>query len=284
MGASALIFQALFHICLMATAVVDDNLPLPPKELFSPKWVLVRTLFRNVEEIDDSTYTKISNFIFDDENFLHQETGFTRKEFDLLYQETFEALSSPLQGNRYHRSKLSEKEKLLMVLIWIHRYYTLRKLRCYFGLNESTVDRHINNLVINLSEFLRPEIQWPSPERLNLLQGIYPDYPDVVGSMDFFYRRIRMPGVEEHIFFRGDKGFHGFNHLGMVDFTGSYLHFEPGYGGRILDQVAFGTATYKQTSRTVVCKPWETEDSLGNQKYRHLQKGQQMSRWLNEQK
>ena len=47
---------------------------------------------------------------------------------------------------------------------------------------------------------------------------------------------------EEHRFFRGDKGFHFFNNLGLVDVSGLFLHYKPGFAGQLADTTCYNNS------------------------------------------
>jgi hypothetical protein len=114
----------------------------------------------------------------------------------------------------------------------------LEELRIWFGISKATVDKVINVMVPLLAEEMKVEVQFPSPERLELLKGTIDVDPDAVGSLDLTVQQIEMPLHGEYRFFRGDKGIHFFNTLAAVDFLGLFMHVEPGFAGRFPDRSA----------------------------------------------
>jgi hypothetical protein len=120
------------------------------------------------------------------------------------------------------------------------------KLSYLFDVDESTINRHMNFWIPALAKQLRPEILFPSAERIQLLQGTIESDPLAIGSMDMTIHPVTAPVVEEFRFFRGDKGQHFFNSESLVDFTGMFLHFVPGYAGRMSDRTCYQRGTLKK--------------------------------------
>eukprot|EP01119_Soliformovum_irregulare_P003938 TRINITY_DN1496_c0_g2_i4.p1 TRINITY_DN1496_c0_g2~~TRINITY_DN1496_c0_g2_i4.p1 ORF type:complete len:207 (-),score=17.60 TRINITY_DN1496_c0_g2_i4:23-643(-) len=79
----------------------------------------------------------------------------------------------------------------------------------------------------------------PTQEHIARLLGTLPDFPTAIGSIDMTIHEMRMPHTNEQTFYRYDKDTHLFNTLTLVDFTGSFLHVEPAFAGRMADRTAY---------------------------------------------
>lgn len=234
-----------------------SSIPPPPQFAFQSTQGVSRQLFHDTMDIIPAAGEKITTFILDNEAYLYTFTNFTLSEFNELHEHTLPVLTTPLKGEQYKHTSLTTKDKLLLVLMWVRRYYTLSELCIWFGLSRCALDLYLNAFVVRLCEFLRPEISFPSPDRLNMLLGIHiivkifciyvcnydcvgsiPEFPTTVGSMDMTIHRLNIPAAAEYRFFRGDKGCHFYNSLGMCDFSGMFLFFQAGFAGRLTDRQA----------------------------------------------
>lgn len=206
----------------------------PTQALVRRFFPLLRTqLFQNTQR------TCLATLILDDEEILWSLTAFTKEEFEELFNICKSELMKPIEGTRFRNRWLNDKELLLLLLVWIRRYYKYTELSIWFGLSQPQIFAYIHSLVPRLAELLKPQVQFPSEQRLQLLRGTIEKYPDAVGYFDMMIHVIRQPTWGEYRFFRGDKGTHFFNHLGMVDFRGLFINFEPGFAGRFPDRRAF---------------------------------------------
>ena len=70
----------------------------------------------------------------------------------------------------------------------------------------------------------------------------------------FGYHTIRMTTTGEYRFFRGDKGVHFMNILAAVDFTGMFIHVEPGYAGCMPDRIAYQESYYTSAYKNKMVK------------------------------
>lgn len=106
-----------------------------------------------------------------DERLLYWETHFSKAESNQLHDMVYKVLQRPLKedATESHQGSLSSYEKLLMVLIWICRYKTEKELSFIFGVSRAAINVLLNTLVVRLSERLRPEISFPSEERIQAL-------------------------------------------------------------------------------------------------------------------
>ena len=142
-----------------------------------------------------------------DEEYFYLDSGFTLEEFDKLHSMTVSTLCKPVYGDYLSARKLNTEEILLLVVIWLRRYYKLAVLGKKFGISESSASEYIAFFVPALAKRLRPEVEFPSQQRLEAMKGLIPDFSKTIGSFDLVTQQIHMPTADEWRFYRGDKGF-----------------------------------------------------------------------------
>lgn len=209
----------------------------PPNDARRSTQALSRELFKETINWSDDSYKSPSSAdeILKDERRLFFETYLTKKDFEELYQRLEYSLLAPLEG--YHNTQLgiSPRHKLLLVLMWIRRYYPEQKLALDFGISEGRVSRILKTLIPRLSDDMSPEISFPSMERIIALKGMIPEFEEAIGSVDGTIHKLRLPTHHEYRYFRSDKHTRFFNTLALVDFSGVILFAEPGFAGRMTD-------------------------------------------------
>lgn len=177
--------------------------------------------------------------ILTDDWRLWVEIGFAKDEFDELFRICLSVLVKPLEGERTKTKKLTARETLLLVCMWLCRYHTYKELEIIFGIATSTICKYISRVVPKLVELMKGEIEFPSPERIQALLGTIPEFPSAIGSVNLTAHKIHQPVAQEYHMFCGDKRFHFFNNLAFVNCSGLFIHYEPGYGGRLSDTACF---------------------------------------------
>lgn len=152
---------------------VSPPIPPPPQSLQSVH-SLAKKLLAPVIEWSSEKYTRPStcNEILKDEHSLFVETHFTKQEFNSLFELVDKELELPLDSIKEQRKigDMNSKQKLLLVLMWIRRYKTEEELAIVFGTSASTICKWLTALTIRLSEKLKPEIRFPTGERLEALK------------------------------------------------------------------------------------------------------------------
>src|SRR5690606_22562484 len=108
-------------------------------------------------------------------------------------------------------------------------------------MNKVFTSREIHHIIPIICWCFQHEIMWPSAHHHQLLEGSFPDVsPQTIFSMDFTTHPISEPVKElEHNYFHGNKHKHFFNSLGVVDCSGLFLHFKPGFARHANDQQGF---------------------------------------------
>ncbi len=167
------------------------------------------------------------------EQMMYSFTGFSRSEFQQLFQEVGDSVSEPITGKRKRRwIHVTPEGRLLLVLIWIRKYLSFGDIAALFSLDESTVRKTINTVAVRMLDVLQIQLWWPSDERLEALKGTISEYPEAIGSMDMSIHQVPAYYADEDHFYRKDKGTHFMNHLAVCDFRGVFLQFTPGFIGR----------------------------------------------------
>ena len=165
-------------------------------------------------------------------------TGETPQSFQFLLHETMWAISTPRKrlvqfGNHFpvgpNLTTLDVYNRLLLVLIWLRHYPRYRILSQIFGISVVTVCADIHHIIPILRFFLQREIQWYTGAEMDELHGYYPEFPNVIGSVDCSIHRIEKPIIGQGNYYRGDKGCHFFNTFAVVDPFGRFRWIEPGF-------------------------------------------------------
>ena len=133
--------------------------------------------------------------------------GMSLAEFEKFYTE-FERVHiervSALQYTRRHRLKRQRaigagrkhkyplRDRLLMTLFWLRAYTTYKVLGSFYGLDKTTVEDYLNDVMHTLSTMTgfnveRPQVDIP---KLDSLQEVINAFPDVLLIIDSKKRQI----------------------------------------------------------------------------------------------
>lgn len=230
----------------LISLLADSIIPPPPIAQMlpnKPSHALIRSLLYETIEWNENEVKKprinSGDMILDNEELLFFLTYCTKADFSALYERLEEELNKSIKGMKSRKKILSNKHKLLLILIWNRHYKTNTELGFMFGLSDSAVDKYINKLVPRIANIMKVELQLPSSQRLEALKETIPEYPNAIGSIDGTIHPLRLPSVGEHRYFRGDKSIHFYNTLTLCDVTGALITAEPGFAGRMLDSDMF---------------------------------------------
>jgi hypothetical protein len=174
-------------------------------------------------------------------------TGLRLNEFTLLWWE----LKPTLELERHTRltrpnrkrivgggdkPKLSERDQLLMTVIWLRIYPTNEGLAYLFGVSDSTVSRIVNRVVPLLAASGNDTMKMPDPQRKHRhqLADLVNQVPDLDVVIDSFEQRIQRPGTrsEADEYYSGKKKQHTLKSQLTVDArTGVIVHIGPSVKG-----------------------------------------------------
>lgn len=166
----------LLHLLLqlqhqLISLLVDSTISPPPLlqiPVKRPSHALIRSfLYKTIEWNEKETKKPRINSgdsILNNEKLLFFLINCTKADFNALYERLEEELNKPIEGFRSKKGTLSNKHKLLLILIWNRHYKTNTELGFMFGLFNSSVDIYLNKLVPYLANIMKVELKLPSPQ------------------------------------------------------------------------------------------------------------------------
>jgi len=101
-------------------------------------------------------------------------------------------LPHPPISNRRRQCLLDEKNRVLVVMMWLHQYLKLHVLVYIFNISKSKVAEEIYHIVPIIVHY-RIYISWHNLKNRQNFLDKDPQYPNVVGMIDTTARKIRCP-------------------------------------------------------------------------------------------
>ena len=113
-------------------------------------------------------------------------------------------------SNRRRRCLLDERDRELLIMMWLHQYLKLHVLAHIFNISKSTVAEKIYHIVPIIFLNRLPMLYFlAQPQKVAGLCGQYPQYSNVVGMIDAtVHQNRRLAGPRMVEFYRADKKFH----------------------------------------------------------------------------
>ncbi|KAG2377514.1 hypothetical protein C9374_009030 [Naegleria lovaniensis] len=234
----------LKRLQLLACSLIPPVMPLPPEEpYYTSKKFRTKTPFcgqgRSQYRKPKSKVEGVDNYGKWDDDKLMDFTHLTRAEFEEMYSRIKLELLKPrryydLRRNintkrEYRYSKLTPKNTLLLICVWMGSYSKFALLSEMFGVSKGYVCMEIKHIIpILLSAYMNEVVM---PGHLTVLQGSSNIDRLVIGALDATHFRISKPSVDQAIYYRGDKCIHSFIGQALVDLQGRFLHFTVGFPG-----------------------------------------------------
>ncbi len=137
------------------------------------------------------------------------------------------------------RCKLTTKNRVLMVLLWMWHYEVGISISMLFGVSISILSEEIRHILPILWVEFREEITWPDVISRGLLHGTMPHFSTAIGSVDNTHTKIGRPHRWQSLYYRGDKKFHSLISLLIIDPWGIPLYLSSGWAGGMADGEVF---------------------------------------------
>ena len=118
-------------------------------------------------------------------------------------------LSRRRYPRRFNRFKLTARNRILMVFVWLRHYPREELLAAQFGVSINVVSRDIHYIIPILWHYLESQITWPNHQEWVDLAGNWEELPNAVGAIDGTVTEINMPLSEpQHEFYSGHVKYH----------------------------------------------------------------------------
>lgn len=159
-------------------------------------------------------------------------TGLSGAEFDALlkvvkpaYQAAeLQRLSNPNRQRDIgggQSATLSERDQILLSVVWLRMYPTHDVLGCFFGVSQPTVGRYIQRVLPVLAQTGQDGMRMPDPgrKRRQGLEGLLAEMPELMVVIDSFEQKIQRPKdpAERDAFYSGKKKTHTLKSQVSVD-------------------------------------------------------------------
>ena len=135
--------------------------------------------------------------------------------------------------------RLSQRNRVLLVLIWLRTYQTYRMLASLFDISVSSVKDLVNSSIPVFDLHLSSYIQWPSFREWQELCGNWPKIHHAVGAVDGTSHKIYRPKVNQQLYYSGHRKYHCLHTQIIIDNTGRIRHVESGFPGHMNDAQHF---------------------------------------------
>ena len=96
-------------------------------------------------------------------------------------------------SDRRRRCLLDERNRVLLVMMWLSQYIKQHVLAHIFNISKSTVAEEIHHIVPIIFVIYQHYISWHSLRKWHEFLDRHPHYPNVVGMIEGTMHRIRRP-------------------------------------------------------------------------------------------
>ena len=121
-------------------------------------------------------------------------------------------------GNRGRPHKLSPRNRLMLVLLWLKNYPCYFMLSHLFDMSSYTVKSTIYDLLVPLWEIFAPEVEWPTREEWTCMRGGWPQLPNAIAAIDGTSHPIYRPQIEpQELFYSGHRHMHCIHTQILID-------------------------------------------------------------------
>ena len=145
-------------------------------------------------------------------------------------------LSRRRHPRRYNKFKLTARNRMLMVFVWLRHYPREELLAAQFGVSINVVSRDIHYIIPILWHYLESQILWPNHQQWTELAGNWENFPNAVGAIDGTVTEINMPLSEpQHEFYSGHAKYHCISTQIIIDNTKRLRFVRSGFLGHCND-------------------------------------------------
>ena len=140
---------------------------------------------------------------------------------------------------RVPTSKLDERNKLLMCMLWLKSYNTFVQLALMFDVSITDVSRIIHATWPVLLRVFGAYIRWPTPAQWLSMKGNWPSLPGVVGAIDATSHEIYTPGHDFRSYYSGHRKFQCVHTQIIVDNDNNIRYVYSGIQGKENDAKSY---------------------------------------------
>jgi len=134
------------------------------------------------------------------------------------------------QRVRQRRQKLSLANQILLVMIWIRKYPQ----------HPTSVIRIFYKIIPELWQYFSNQIEWPTVQEWTNMMGNWPEFPNVIGTIDSTPHRIYRPLTEpQRLYYSGHRHYHCMHTQIIIDNEGHIRFLQSGFLGRTHDSQSF---------------------------------------------
>ncbi len=180
-------------------------------------------------------------------NVFYSVTGLRVMEFDELLADVLPGYAQSEQDRldradrqraigAGHPFELSERDHILLTVVWLRVYPTHEVLGYLFGVSDSTVSRLISRVLPRLEQAGRDTMRMPDPgkKRRRSLDDLLRDTPELAVVIDSFEQRVQRPRDRDEAdgYYSGKKKQHTLKSQVAVDeTTGQVVDVAPSVPG-----------------------------------------------------
>lgn len=123
--------------------------------------------------------------------------------WNLFWKREVKYLMLPIQA------PVDNKNKVLVVLMWLKTYPSCATLAYMFGISRWSVSRIVHSICSILYDILKQNISWPSLRRWRDLKVTWRKLPEAVGEINGTSNRIYIPSTEpQRLYYSGHRRYH----------------------------------------------------------------------------
>ena len=130
---------------------------------------------------------------------------------------------------------LDERNRLLLVLIWLRKYPSFDFLALTFDISIPTISGTIHQIAPILWHHFHSLISWPTLRQWRNLRNTWRHFPNAVGAIDGTYTPINRPQENQQRFFNGHRHRHVMTIQVVCDCLGHLRFVQAGFPGHLND-------------------------------------------------
>jgi len=128
------------------------------------------------------------------------EEMYGRVKDEILTSRKYYPFCKGLSPKSFRCSKLTTKNRLLLVCIWLGSYLKYSSLGFQFGISKALVCMEIRHIIpIILCAYMKEVVM---PQHLNTLQGSSNISKLIIGALDATHFEISKPGIDQAVFYQ----------------------------------------------------------------------------------
>ena len=136
-------------------------------------------------------------------------------------------------------TKLDEKNKLLMCLLWLKSYSTYPELALIFDVSQTDVSRVVNEIWPVLHRVFGRSLPWPTAQEWLSKRFNWPSLPGVVGCIDGTSHEILTPEDDNRTYYSGHRRYQCIHTQVIIDNNQNIRYVHSGIEGHENDAQSY---------------------------------------------